>query len=122
MPTTKIEYAQEYAAVNIDIDKGRDFQKYFQFFDDTGAEINMTGYSITAELRLAEDYGSTLIETFTVDDTDIATGEIYIKLTSVQTAAISQSRGYYDIKITDSAGFISSWVKGKAEIHGTVTA
>lgn len=122
MPTIKTVYSEEYAIINIDIDKGRDFSKYYGFLDDALVAIDMTGYSIAAQIRLEESSDSTLIDDFTIDTTDIATGVIYLTLTEVETAALNASSGYYDIKVTDTSGITKSWVKGRVEIHGTVTA
>lgn len=123
MPTIKTVYAVEYAPIDIDIDKGRDFSKAFTFQDDQGVAINMTGYAVAAQLRTEESSDSTLITPsgFTIDTTNLATGQIILQLTEIETAALTHSKGFYDIKVTDTTGITKSWVKGRVAVHGTVT-
>jgi hypothetical protein len=123
MPVIKKVYETEYAPIDIDIDKNRNFRRPFQFLEDDGVTpIDMTGFSVTAQIRKEESVDSTLIEDFTVDTSDLVNGNIVLILSVAQTAAINHSTGYYDIKVTDLTPTTTSWVKGKVSIHGTVTA
>jgi hypothetical protein len=103
------------------IDIGRDFNEYFGFTDDADTPLDMTGYTVKAQIRSGESSGSTLIAEFTVDNSALADGELWLRLTDAQTAAITASSGYYDILVTDASGTDETWVFGTVTFQGRPT-
>lgn len=63
-----------------------------------------TGWTFKGSIRAYQDATSTLIETFTADVTDIATGTIIMKLTAAEVQAITAGATYwFDIRAEETA-------------------
>ena len=62
--------------------------------------VNVTGDTITAQIRTAPDTDATLVATFAVTVVDAPTGEILLVLDNSVTAGIDVGSGYMDIKRT----------------------
>ena len=94
------------------IEQGSTFNQVLQLGED------LTGYTVTGNLKDREG----LIVVGIVSFTNIATGEISIDLTAVQTATLSAGVGYYDIELTKTAdGSVSKPIKGRIYTSGEVT-
>lgn len=107
------------ADYDFEIDRDRDFSQTFLFKDGNEVAINLTGYSSKAQLRPHKD-SSTLIVEFTVVQVN-ASGSVTISLTDVQTLAITQSKAWWDLVLTDPSGLRKTYVEGRVAIRGTVT-
>jgi len=107
---------------NITIRRGRDLSLNFEYTDADGVAINMTGYSIAAEIRATKARDGDLIATFTTVETSLSTGLFGITLSDTITAALTDTAGYWDLKITDAAGLIETFAEGRVDIIETVTA
>lgn len=99
---------------------GEEYRQGLQVDDATGTGINLTGYTITAEIRQA--VGGVLIETFTTDMTvGAATGRIDLTMTAAETALLTFSKAKYDIKFDDGSNGIHFWVEGNVETKSPIT-
>jgi len=109
-------------AQNIEIDQSSDYLKQFIAKDDTGTVINLTGSTITSQVR--KSYGTTTIAaTFAATPTaGVTTGEYTLALTDVQTAAMERGRHVYDVVQTVTSTEIKTRImEGIAVISPSVT-
>lgn len=75
-----------------------------------------------AQLRVSPDFGSDLIVAFSVDTADAAAGVLVLRLTEVQTAAITQDVGWYDLLRTTGGSDVSAFDRPlQAEIRNMPT-
>ena len=70
--------------------------------DANGNEIDLTGYTLRAQMR--KSYGATSYTAFTTAAPTPATGELVIALTDTQTSALKAGRYVYDVEIVAPAG------------------
>jgi len=82
---------------NLVIDQGTTFSLSITVSDANGNEIDLTGYTLQAQLR--KSYGATSYTAFTVVSATPASGELTISLTNTQTSALKAGRYVYDIEI-----------------------
>jgi len=105
---------------NIVIEQGFDFDTTFQLEDTTtNALLNLTGYSMDAQLR--KTYSSTSSVSFASTITSFTGGSIQISLTSSETADLKPGRYVYDVKLTTSGGTVTKAVEGAALVRAGVT-
>lgn len=106
------------AVQDLTIVRGADFDFTFDI-DVDGTILDLTSAAVYSQLRVAERRGSTLILDFAV--TVSTSNEISLSLTDEQTADIENSKGYYDVLVSDSSGNDDYYLRGKIDIIGTVT-
>ena len=109
-------------AQNIEIDQSSDYLKQFIAKDDTGTVINLTGSTVTSQVR--KSYGTTTIAaTFTCAIVTATAGTFTLALTVVQTAVGTLERGrhVYDVIVTDSSGNKTRVQEGIAGVSPGVT-
>ena len=109
-------------AQNIEIDQSSDYLKQFIAKDDTGTVIDLTGSTITSQVR--KSYGTTAVAaTFTPVIVSAALGTFTLALTDVQTAVGTLERGrhVYDVVVTDASGDITRVQEGIAVVSPSVT-
>jgi len=83
---------------NLVIDQGTTFSLSIIVSDANANEIDLTGYTLRAQLR--KSYGATSYTAFTVEAADDpTTGELTISLTDAQTSALKAGRYVYDVEI-----------------------
>jgi hypothetical protein len=81
-----------------------------QFQDSNDDNINLTGWTVSAQIwNLTK---TTQYATFTVDNTNAATGIIVLSLTTVQTSALPIGSTYYDVLLTNLSGRKEYYLKG----------
>lgn len=105
--------------VDLRIPKGSDYRIVFQHTTatieaayGTGNTLASLGFTAKAQIRERQKSTSTLIDEFTVV---ISGNDITLSLTKTQTAAITRSTGFYDLKVTDYADFTEPWYEGDVE-------
>lgn len=96
---------------DITIQQGATFNQSFQFKDANGDPLNMTGYTITAEVW--EEGKRSKFADFTVSWITQNQGEFQISLTAAQTHTIPET-GYYDILVTNPDASSDYWLRGQA--------
>ena len=105
---------------NLVINAGATFSQQFDLAQsDDSSPLNLTGYTIAAQIR--KHAGSSNPTAFTTTAMDAINGLLLISLTPVQTAALKTGRHVYDIVITDSAGDKTRVVEGSVLVREGVT-
>ncbi len=105
---------------NLVINAGATFSQQFDLAQsDDSSPLNLTGYTIAAQIR--KHAGSSNPTAFTATAMDAINGLVLISLTPVQTAALKKGRHVYDIVITDAAGDKTRVVEGSVLVREGVT-
>ena len=104
---------------NIFIDQGATFTTTVTVTDANGDAVNLSGYSVAAQIR--KSHQSTSSVAFTASVSDASSGEITISLTPTQTAALEAGRFVYDVVITASGGTKTRVVEGQVTVNPSVT-
>lgn len=85
---------------NLVIDQGTTFSTDFALTDDYGNKLQLSGYTVTAQMR--KWYSSiNATATFTTG-IDVANAVVTIGLSANQTGNITAGRYVYDVKLSDS--------------------
>jgi len=112
------------ASFNITIVKGADFSFAFEI-DVSGTVLNLTGATITSEIRDSNKKSDNLIKTFTtVVSIGAVTGylsDVTLSLTDEDTTEIANSEGVYDVLVTDVSGIDTYYLRGKVTFLDSVT-
>lgn len=96
---------------NIVINTGTTFSQTYTLENiNTNSLLNLTGYSVSAQMR--KHPAATGVTTFTANVTDVTGGQVNIGLTSTQTASLKSGRYVYDVLVTDSSGNRDRVVEG----------
>jgi hypothetical protein len=115
-----LEEAGEY---DITIEQGSGFSLPLTYEAPEGSLVDFTGS--TARLHVRSKYGATdkLIELTTENDGIVLTedGEITLSMTAAQTAALTFSRGVYDLEIVPPSGEPYKIIKGNVYLKREVT-
>ena len=101
------------ASYDITIQQNATYSKTFQLKDGDGVALNMTGFTVAAQLW-TEGKGSKIAD-FAFAWVSQTTGKFTITLSAAITAELGQS-AYYDILVTNSGGTKDYWVRGAAEV------
>jgi len=105
---------------NFTVDRRADFPIKLTFKDSTGSAINLTGYTVAAQVY--DESRSTKYADWTVAYTDRTNGIIDISLTDTQTATFSPSILFYDVLLTEPGGSKNYYLEGKLFISEGYTA
>ncbi len=74
--------------LDIEIKQGETFQRLLSFTDSLNAPIDITSWTFAGQIR--QTYSSTtILASFTFDNTGLPNNQIYMKLSAVQTSAIT---------------------------------
>lgn len=104
---------------NISLQRRADYSIALQFKDNTGAAINLTGW--TAAAQAWNQSRTTKYADFTVTYTNRSTGTIAIALTDDQTATFP-SEVYYDVLLTNPSGLKEYYLEGIIYVSEGYTA
>jgi hypothetical protein len=80
------------------VTRGDSFADSFTF-SQSGAALNLTGYTFLAQLRAERSSSSTLLATFTVGTGSVATGVVAVSLTSGQ-LTVDPGRYWWELQWT----------------------
>jgi hypothetical protein len=105
---------------NFTIQRRADFPVRLIFKDSAGTAVNLTGFTVEAQVWNRER--SNKFADFGVTYTDRANGTIDIKLTDTQTATFSLNILEYDILLTDPNGDKMYYLEGTLFISEGYTA
>lgn len=94
---------------NISLQRRADYSITLQFKDSTGAAINLTGWTVAAQVW--NQGRTTKYADFTVTYTNRATGTVAIALTDDQTVTFS-NEVYYDVLLTNPSGLKEYYLEG----------
>ena len=104
---------------NIFIDQGATFTTTVTVTDSNGDAVNLSGYSVAAQIR--KTFLSSSATAFTASISNASSGEITILLTDTQTTALEAGRFVYDVLITASGGTKTRVVEGQVTVNPSVT-
>ncbi len=104
---------------NIFIDQGATFTTTVTVTDANGDAVNLSGYSVAAQIR--KTFLSSTATAFTATISNASSGEITISLSPTQTAALEAGRFVYDVLITASGGTKTRVVEGQVTVNPSVT-
>ena len=106
---------------NMTVQRRADHSIQLVFKDSTNSAINLSGYSVAAQVW--DKDRKVKFADWTVTYTNRATGTVYIALTDVQTASfIPDSVLYYDVLLTDGAGLKEYYLEGNINVSEGYTA
>ena len=105
---------------NFTVDRRADFPIKLTFKDSTGSAINLTGYTVAAQVY--DESRSTIYADWTVAYTDRTNGIVDISLTDTQTATFTPSILFYDVLLTEPGGSKNYYLEGKLFISEGYTA
>jgi hypothetical protein len=104
---------------NFPLQRRADYDLQLQFEDSAGADINLTGWTVAAQVWNQER--STKYADFTVTYTNRVTGTIAIALTDEQTATLP-NEVYYDVLLTNPSGLKEYYLEGIIYVSEGYTA
>jgi NAD dependent epimerase/dehydratase family enzyme len=104
---------------NISLQRRADYSIALQFKDSTDAAINLTGWTVAAQVW--NEGRTTKYADFTVTYTNLATGTIAIALTDEQTT-IFPAEAYYDVLLTNPSGLKEYYLEGIVYVSEGYTA
>ena len=104
---------------NISLQRRADYSITLQFKDSTDAAINLTGWTVEAEVW--NQGRSTKYADFAVTYTNRATGTIAIALTDEQTT-IFPDEAYYDVLLINPSGLREYYLEGIIYVSEGYTA
>ena len=105
---------------NFTIQRRADFPIKLTFKDSTGSAINLSGYTVAAQVY--DESRSTKYADWTVAYTDRTNGIVDISLTDTQTATFTPSILFYDVLLTEPGGSKNYYLEGKLFISEGYTA
>jgi hypothetical protein len=104
---------------NISLQRRADYYVTLQFKDPTGAAINLTGWTVAAQVW--NKNRTTKYADFAVDYTDRTAGTVSISLTDTQTQALPDEV-YYDVLLTSTTGIKEYYLEGVIYVSEGYTA
>lgn len=122
MATPKLE--AQAGKLTMVIEQGTTFSPTMSYKDDEGTLINLTGYTARMQVR-SKKTSSTTLEDFTTENGGITlggiAGTITINKSATDTAAISYSKGVYDLELISSGGIVTRLLEGSIVVSGETT-
>ena len=104
---------------NISLQRRADYSITLQFKDSNDAAINLTGWTVAAQVW--NQARTTKYADFTVTYTNRVTGTVAIALTDDQTA-ILPDEAYYDVLLTNPSGLKEYYLEGIIYVSEGYTA
>ena len=95
---------------NFTVQRRADFPLRLTFKDSTGSAINLTGFTVAAQVY--DDSRTTKYADFTVAYTNRAEGIVDISLSDTDTANFSPEILKYDVLLTDGSGNKEYYLEG----------
>ena len=105
---------------NFTVQRRADFPLRLTFKDSTGSAINLTGYTVAAQVY--DDPRSTKYADFTVTYTNRTGGIVDISLSDTDTANFTPDILKYDVLLTDGSGNKEYYLEGTLFISEGYTA
>ena len=105
---------------NMTVQRRSDHAVQLVFKDSNNAAINLTGF--TVEAQVWEDTRTTKYADWTVTYTNRSTGTIDIALTDTQTATFSPDLLKYDVLLTNPSGLKEYYLEGNIFVSEGYTA
>jgi hypothetical protein len=107
---------------NIVLYKGESFALVVELDDNTGAAVNLTSATITAQCKV-KSTNTTLFSFSTAINAPATDGKFTLSLPAATTSGLTPQKGLvYDVKIAWAGGDTKYWLGGEVELIDTVTA
>jgi hypothetical protein len=107
---------------NIVLRKGCDYKRIFKFIQDDDLPMNLEGWAVKSQIRMAKRRDSDLVVEFTATIPVPINGEIQLELTDVQTGLLTTKMAHWDMLLISPAEFDEIYVEGQVYIEPTVTS
>jgi len=104
---------------NLTVDQGSTFTANIDCSASDGNTLNLTGYTVAAQLR--KTYDSATSTAFTSAIANATGGRLTISLNATQTNALGAGRYVYDVEINSASGVVTRVVEGQVEVTPGVT-
>lgn len=104
---------------NMLVQRRADHRLRIEIEDDTGAPLNMTGWTVYAQIWNKER--TTKYADFAVQYTDRPNGVFHISLTATETTSLP-CESFYDVMLEDTSGFKQYYLEGLVYISEGYTA
>ncbi len=108
------------ATHDITVQRRADYEMPIVFKDNSDAAINLTGWTVAAQLW--DESRGTKHADWAVTYTNRSTGSVTIALTDVQTAALPMEELKYDVMLTNQAGLKEYYLEGTVFVDEGYTA
>ena len=105
---------------NFTIQRRADFPIKLTFKDSTGSAINLSGYTVAAQVY--DESRSTKYADWVITYTDRSNGIIDMNLTDTATATFTPSILFYDVLLTEPSGSKNYYLEGKLFVSEGYTA
>lgn len=105
---------------DITVQRRADYEMPLVFKDNSDAAINLTGWTVAAQLW--NESRATKHADWTVTYTNRAAGSIKIALTDTQTASLPFEELKYDVMLTNQAGLKEYYLEGTVFVDEGYTA
>lgn len=109
---------------NITIEQGADFDLLMTWKDAAGTPIDLTGFSARMQCRASLADATLLLDLTTANGHIVlggTAGTIRLLLTAAETAALTWTRGIYDLELVSSAGIVTRLLSGSIVVSPEVT-
>lgn len=104
---------------NLYVDQGSDFTITLSLTDSVDDALNLTGATFLGQVR--KSHGSSTVKATFTTTNDGNGGNLTVKLTDVQTAALEAGRYVYDIIQTASDGLKTRLIEGQLIVTPSVS-
>ncbi len=112
--------AIEPGTYNFTLQRRSDHDLDLVFKDSTSSAINLTGFTVAAQVW--EETRTTKYADFTVAYTDRTAGQVKLSLTDTQTATFSPDVLKYDVLLTNGSGLKEYYLEGTIFVSEGYTA
>lgn len=102
-----------------DMQRRADYDLQLQFKDSNSVGINLTGWTVYAQLWNRER--TTKYADWTVTYINRSIGSVKISLTDTQTASLP-NEAFYDVLLEDSSGLLNYYLEGTVHVSEGFTA
>ena len=100
---------------NFTVDRRADFPIRLTFKDSTGTAINLTGFTVAAQVY--NEDRSTKFADWSVSYVDRSNGIVDISLSDTDTASFTPNILFYDVLLTEPSGSKNYYLEGKLFIN-----
>lgn len=108
----------------ISIYRGDNFSRQYQLATGSSSSstpIDLTGCTITSDVRLTETTTGSPLVSFTITRDDNTNGKFSLKLSNTTTASLPLGSAVFDIQVVFPDGTVTTYVKGSITVSPDVT-
>ena len=106
-------------ALNLSVNTSTSFDQSFTLTNDDGSALNLTGYTILAQIR--KHSSSSTAVSFATTSVAPTTGVLKLSLDPSDTTDLKPGRYVYDIVLTDTSSVKTRVVEGSVIVSKTVS-